>query len=66
MNIILNGDAHTLKTVQNIDAFLQDQGYNGKLVAVAMNGEFLPKSTYASTMINDGDKIEIVAPMQGG
>lgn len=66
MKITLNGKSQTLEKIQPILAFLQNNGFDGKLVAVAMNGEFVPKSSYANTQINDGDQIEIVAPMQGG
>ncbi len=66
MKITLNGTPQSLEIKQSIDELLQDKGYNGKLVAVALNGEFLAKTNYATTEIKDGDKIEIVAPMQGG
>lgn len=66
MNIILNGESQPLDLTHTIESLLEEKGYNGKLVAVAVNGEFVPKTSYASQSINDGDKIEIVAPMQGG
>ena len=34
--------------------------------ALALNENFVPKSQYADTLINENDCIEIVAPMQGG
>ena len=34
--------------------------------ALALNENFVPKSQYADTLINENDRIEIVAPMQGG
>lgn len=66
MKITLNGELQTLEKQYTIEELLHQQGYNGKLVAVALNDEFAPKKNYATTTINDGDKIEIVAPMQGG
>ncbi len=66
MQITLNGEPQQLDKKQTIEMLLEHNGYNGKLVAVAVNGEFIPKTTYVETTINDGDKIEIVAPMQGG
>lgn len=66
MKIILNGEPLTLKKQSSINSLLEQHGYNGKLIAVAINNEFLPKSAYATTIIQDNDKIEIVAPMQGG
>jgi sulfur carrier protein len=35
-------------------------------VATALNGEFIPKSLRASTLLNAGDELEIVAPLEGG
>lgn len=66
MNIILNGNTHMLDKALNITDLLAREGYDGKLVAVALNGAFVPKSNYAEQVINENDKIEIVAPMQGG
>lgn len=34
--------------------------------AVALNGEFVPRSRYRETILKDGDSVEILAPMQGG
>jgi sulfur carrier protein len=34
--------------------------------AVAINAVFVPKSAYAETWLADGDRIELVIPMQGG
>lgn len=66
MKIILNGETLTLEKPSSINDLLEQKGYNGKLIAVAVNNDFLPKSAYATTILQDNDKIEIVAPMQGG
>ena len=66
MDIILNGKPIALEGVSSIDDLLKAKGYNGKLVAVALNGAFLPKEKYQKTDIRPRDSIEIVAPMQGG
>tara|TARA_B100001989_G_C24544271_1_gene469679 strand:- start:2707 stop:2880 length:174 start_codon:yes stop_codon:yes gene_type:complete len=55
-----------LEKIINVEALLEETGYGGKLVAVARNGEFIPKESYADITLKDNDKIEIVAPMQGG
>lgn len=62
--IIVNGEKkNTAKTIADV---LKESGYDGKLVAVARNGSFVPRASYANTNLQDGDEIEIVAPMQGG
>ena len=35
-------------------------------VATALNGEFVPARARAATPLKEGDRIEIVAPRQGG
>ena len=35
-------------------------------VATALNGEFVPARAREATPVKDGDRIEIVAPRQGG
>ncbi len=66
MEIILNGEIIEVKNTMNINELLQSQGYKNKMVAVAINGSFVPKSSYEAHIINNKDDIEIVAPMQGG
>lgn len=66
MIITLNGKTKTYDQSASIAALLQHEGYAGMTIAVARNGTFIPKTTYESTMIEDGDEIDIVAPMQGG
>lgn len=66
MKIILNGKPLTLNDSVSITELLIDQGYDGKVVAVAINNNFVPKPSYAQTEIKDNDRVEIVAPMQGG
>lgn len=34
--------------------------------AVAINGDFVPRSTYSHVELKQGDVIDIVSPMQGG
>jgi sulfur carrier protein len=38
----------------------------GKKVAVERNGEIVPKSAHAHTVIADGDELEIVVAVGGG
>ncbi len=66
MRITLNGEIIRLENVTNISKLLSSQGYENKMVAIAVNGAFVPRSSYDTHVINDKDEIEIVAPMQGG
>ncbi|MDH5723690.1 MAG: sulfur carrier protein ThiS [Alphaproteobacteria bacterium] len=66
MQILLNGKPLELEVAINVKDLLEQNGYEGKIVAVACNGEFIPKEAYTDTIIQSDDKIEVVAPMQGG
>ena len=50
-------------TVQDLVISLS---YSTSRIAVERLGEIIPKNNYADTLINDGDKIEIVCFMGGG
>ena len=39
---------------------------NDAKVATALNGEFVPARAREATSLKDGDRIEILAPRQGG
>lgn len=64
MNITLNGEARRTKTT-TLAALLVEQGFDGS-IATARNGDFVPRTMRAETMLHEGDRIEVVSPMQGG
>ena len=47
-------------------AALQSLDYGDAKVATALNGEFVPARVRESTPVSEGDRLEIVAPRQGG
>ena len=49
-----------------MEALLVELGVKREYTAVAVNREVTPKSAYAATRLNAGDKVEIVRPMGGG
>ncbi|MDO5704201.1 MAG: sulfur carrier protein ThiS [Paracoccus sp. (in: a-proteobacteria)] len=64
MNITLNGAAQQTGAATLAD-LLTEQGFGPK-VATARNGDFVPAALRDATPIAEGDRIEVVAPMQGG
>ncbi len=50
----------------NLTSLLDQRGFTDKKIAVAINGQFVPRSSYDKHIISENDEIEIVAPMQGG
>ncbi|WP_108880825.1 sulfur carrier protein ThiS [Anderseniella sp. Alg231-50] len=65
MKIIVNGQSLEV-TATLLDAALGELGYGEARVATALNGEFVPKPARAATILGDGDRLEVLAPMQGG
>lgn len=64
MKIELNGAARDV-AAPTLAALLEECGFSGR-VATAVNEEFVPAGLRASHRLSDGDRVEVVAPMQGG
>jgi sulfur carrier protein len=47
-------------------ALLQEWGFESGKVAVAVNGDFVPRSRYGEHRLRDGDQLDVLAPVQGG
>ena len=41
-------------------------GYGDAKIATALNGSFVPATRRTQTLLQDDDRVEIVAPRQGG
>ena len=65
MRIELNGETREVGA-ERLDAALDELGYSGATVATAVNGAFVPRAARASTTLREGDRVEVVAPLQGG
>ena len=51
---------------KTIAEYLETTEYNPLRIAVERNGEIVPKATYAETVLQDGDSVEIVNFVGGG
>ena len=65
INITINGEKQTLNEGVSVLALLERRKQAAG-VAVAVNGEFVPKSQHSTRLLQNGDEVDIVAPMQGG
>jgi sulfur carrier protein len=65
MRLVVNGEPQDVPAATLAEA-VQSLDFGEAKVATALNGEFVPARARASTSIKDGDRIEIVAPRQGG
>jgi sulfur carrier protein len=65
MRIEVNGEQQTV-TGATVAAALAELGWGEAKIATALNGEFLPAGARAAQALKDGDRLEVLAPMQGG
>ena len=66
IELTINGERQQLDAVLSVAQLLQRRGLAGKRVAVERNGEIVPKSRHAQTMLASEDRIEIVVAVGGG
>jgi sulfur carrier protein len=65
MTLIVNGEPREVAAGTLAEA-LQALDYREAKIATALNGEFVPARARGATPVTDGDRIEILAPRQGG
>ncbi|CUH84182.1 sulfur carrier protein ThiS [Thalassovita mediterranea] len=65
MQVDVNGQGVTVQAVTLAD-LLTEQGFEAAAVATAVNGQFVPRPSRANHTLSDGDRIEVLSPMQGG
>jgi sulfur carrier protein len=65
MKILVNG-AWRETLAADVDAVLKELGWGESPVATALNGEFVPAGTRSGARVAEGDRLEVLAPMQGG
>jgi sulfur carrier protein len=65
VKILVNG-AWRETTAAELAAVLEELGYADGVVSTALNGEFVAAAARARTRLSEGDRLEVLAPMQGG
>lgn len=65
MTIVVNGERTEVKAL-TLAALLSELQLADAKVATAVNGDFVPERRRAEHHLADGDRVEIVAPRQGG
>ena len=66
IQVTVNGAAHRFDRAIDLSALLSSLNLVGKKVAVERNGEIVPRSAHAATVLADGDRLEIVVAVGGG
>ena len=66
MKISVNGETREAEPPCSVADLLDRFGYATGEVAVAVNGEFIPRAIHVRQAVEDGDELDIVAPQAGG
>lgn len=64
--VYLNGKQMEYTQDKSVQAFLEEEGFTIARIAVELNGEILPKTQYGETILQQGDKLEVVHFVGGG
>jgi sulfur carrier protein len=66
MKITVNGQEMDVPDGISVDGLLDHLRVKREYTAVALNREIARKSAYGTTVLSEGDRVEIVRPMGGG
>jgi len=66
MEIIVNGNAGAIPEQTSTNELLETLGLAGKRLALEINCEIVPRSSFDQHIIRPGDRVEIVHAIGGG
>ncbi|MBL1210561.1 sulfur carrier protein ThiS [Geminocystis sp. GBBB08] len=66
VTITINGESHTCDDNLSLPLLLTSLGFNSRLIALEYNGEILHRQYWETTMIKNGDRLEVVTIVGGG
>jgi sulfur carrier protein len=66
IQVTVNGAPHRFEAPLNVRAVLEKLAMSGKKIAVEKNGEIVPKGLHLQTLVENGDRLEIVVAVGGG
>jgi sulfur carrier protein len=64
--VVVNGESTSLPPGSTVAELLVRLDLGGRKVAVAINRNVVPRSRYAATTVDAGDRIEILEAVGGG
>ena len=64
--ITLNGEQRSLPAETDLARLLVSLEIDRRMVAIAYNGEVVPRDSYEQITVRDGDSVEVVRMVGGG
>jgi sulfur carrier protein len=65
-SVTLNGEARELPERATVETAVRELGAPDRGVAVAVDGDVVPRGDWASTPVLDGQQVEVLRAVQGG
>jgi sulfur carrier protein len=66
LELLVNGEPRDVPPDCTVQGLLESLGITGKRVAVAINRDVVPRSTFGTHRLAPGDRIEILEAVGGG
>ena len=66
VNIHLNGEVREIAHQIDVNGLLREFHLSEKRVAVELNGRVVSRADWPQTIVNDGDRVEVVHFVGGG
>ncbi len=64
--VSVNGEPREVPTGTSVGQLVATVTDLASGVAVAVNGEVVPRRAWAGTLLRDGDRVEVITAVQGG
>ncbi len=66
IKVFVNDEEKALSEGISIESLLKEMNLNGKTMVVVVNDEIVEHTEYATAILHDGDRVELVRIVGGG
>jgi sulfur carrier protein len=66
MKIVINGESKTVSEKLTVQQLIQELGIEEQKLALEVNEEIVPRSTFSEHLLQPGDIVEIIHAIGGG
>lgn len=66
LKLSLNGEMIQCEERLSLAQLLEQKNYQSQKIAVAINGEFVPRSLYDETVLGSEDEVDVIQAVGGG
>lgn len=66
IDVMVNGERTAVDPSTTLAAMLEQQGFDLRYAAVAVNEQFVPRAQHPTQQLRAGDRVEVLMPFAGG